>query len=141
MCTDRQKDRQTECDAYEPTVHTHRWAKKCKFFFGEGGIEFELKFDVLLLCHFHSIMCYLIQLCDICKTVSQDTEAAHFCRDCNKHFCSDCIYRHKNTDVFEEHVVKDLTTKETSRIVCKEHEKEMEALKFFCQSCGVSVQF
>ena len=26
--TDGQTDRQTESDAYEPTVHKHRWAKK-----------------------------------------------------------------------------------------------------------------
>ena len=28
LVTDRQTDRQTESDAYEPTVHWHRWAKK-----------------------------------------------------------------------------------------------------------------
>ncbi len=27
--TDRKTDIQTDCDAYEPTVHRHRWAKKC----------------------------------------------------------------------------------------------------------------
>ncbi len=26
--TDRQTDIQTQYDAYEPTVHTHRWAQK-----------------------------------------------------------------------------------------------------------------
>lgn len=70
--------------------------------------------------------------------MSQDTLAAHFCRDCNKHFCGDCIYRHKNTDMFDEHVVKELSSRETTRTVCKEHEKELEPLRFFCQSCAVS---
>ena len=32
-CTDGhigQTDRQTECEAYEPTMHKHRWAQKLK---------------------------------------------------------------------------------------------------------------
>ena len=40
--------------------------------------------------------------------------------------------------MFEDHVVKELSSRETTRTVCKEHEKELEALKYFCQSCGVS---
>lgn len=94
----------------------------------------------LVLCQKRNNFSFLslFKVCSICKTVGGDTEAAHYCRDCNKHFCVDCIYRHSNTEMFKEHVVKELCSKETTRTVCKEHEKELEALKYFCQSCEVS---
>lgn len=79
------------------------------------------------------------QLCDICRTVKQDSSASFFCRDCNKHFCDDCIFRHKNTEVFDNHLVKELASDKPMKSVCKEHDKEMEQLRYFCQSCETPI--
>ncbi len=77
--------------------------------------------------------------CDVCKTVRTESKAVFYCRDCNKNLCQECIYRHKNTEVFDSHVVKELKNARNSRAVCKEHEDEMEATRYFCQSCETPI--
>ena len=100
---------------------------------GLNGLKTDFKISKIIDFLAHNSAKKLV--CDVCRTVRQDSEAAFFCRDCNKHFCVECIFRHRNTEVFDGHVVKDLSTDKLTKAVCKEHEKELEPLKYFCQSC------
>ncbi len=56
--TDRQTDRHTDCDAYEPTVHTHRWAQKSR------DVAFVLE-TPSYVCHCQKFSCNYFPLCHI----------------------------------------------------------------------------
>ncbi len=61
MTPDRRTDRRTETDAYEPTVHKHRCAKKTvtQYVQTQSGIfpDSEMMLEQHLLCHGCSFDC------------------------------------------------------------------------------------
>lgn len=63
--------------------------------------------------------------CNICQTVSRYEPATFHCKDCSKHFCDSCIYRHKNTELFDSHIVRELRTDKLSKNTCSDHEGEL----------------
>ena len=75
-----------------------------------------------------------VKLCDVCMTVKKESRSTHHCKECNKYFCGECVYRHKNTVLFEGHAVQVVGSKANN--LCSTH--KTETLQYFCQSCASS---
>ena len=79
-----------------------------------------------------------IVTCEMCEQ-DCDSPVEHYCADCQKHLCSQCIRDHDSTSVLSTHIVISLSSTQNGNQskICSVHLNE--SIKYHCQTCSLGI--
>ncbi|ESO03259.1 hypothetical protein HELRODRAFT_191975 [Helobdella robusta] len=74
-----------------------------------------------------------LNVCNYCNALDKKVQAKNYCFNCEKSYCTPCMGKHSKNQLFNNHKVISLPTKNSSDFPCKYHPNEI--IKYFCKSC------